>query len=63
MTPPPAAEVVQHPPEVVVPLQKGEGCERWCQAVLATCLKRCQQPAEQCQETCDAQRLECLKGC
>ncbi|MFI5398579.1 MAG: hypothetical protein ACHQ9S_23860 [Candidatus Binatia bacterium] len=57
------SEVVQHPPEVVVPLQKGEACQRWCEAVAATCLNRCKEPPEQCQETCGVQRLECLKGC
>lgn len=58
-----ASEVVQHPPEVALPLQKGEACQRWCEAVAATCLQRCKEPSEQCQETCGIQRLECLKGC
>jgi hypothetical protein len=58
-----ASEVVPHPPEVVVPLQKGEACQRWCEAVAATCVKRCNEPPEQCQEPCGVQRLECLKGC
>ncbi len=58
-----APEVVQHPPEVVVPLQKGEACQHWCEAVVATCLNRCKEPPEQCQEACGVQRVECLKGC
>ncbi len=58
-----AFQVVEAPPEIVVPLQKGDGCERWCEAVSATCLNRCTKSPDQGQEICEVQRLECLKGC